>query len=64
MLERLGWRVVRQRGSHAIPTREGRSGLISVPLSRQEIAVGTIGNIIRKAGLTRRQLDSSAREVL
>jgi predicted RNA binding protein YcfA (HicA-like mRNA interferase family) len=52
-LERLGFKQVRQQGSHVVlrkDTREGASGCV-VPLHR-ELAVGTLRGILRQAGIT------------
>ncbi|MBI5191039.1 MAG: type II toxin-antitoxin system HicA family toxin [Nitrospirae bacterium] len=52
-LEKLGFRQVRQRGSHVVmrkDTPEGEVGC-SVPLHK-DLAVGTLRGIIRQAGLT------------
>ena len=45
-LERLGFRVVRQRGSHVM-LRKGISGCV-VPLHR-ELKRGTLGGLLRQA---------------
>jgi predicted RNA binding protein YcfA (HicA-like mRNA interferase family) len=47
-LERLGFVVVRQRGSHVM-LRRGSAGCV-VPLHR-EIKRGTLGGILRQAGV-------------
>ena len=47
-LERLGFRVVRQRGSHVM-LRKGMAGCV-VPLHR-ELKRGTISGILRQAGV-------------
>jgi len=52
-LERLGFRRVRQRGSHVIlkkQTPEGAVGCV-VPLHR-ELAIGTLHGILQQAGVT------------
>lgn len=49
--EALGWRVVRQRGSHMILTKEGSLVTLSVP-DHREVAKGTLRGLIRSAGLT------------
>jgi len=52
-LERLGFKQVRQQGSHVVlrkDTPEGASGCV-VPLHR-ELAVGTLRGILRQAGIT------------
>ena len=48
-LERLGFRVVRQRGSHIV-MRRGTSGCV-VP-SHRELKVGTLTGILRQAGVS------------
>jgi len=49
--ERLGWEVVRQRGSHIIMTKEGHIATLSVP-NHPEIARGTLRSLIARAGIT------------
>lgn len=48
-LERLGFEQVRQRGSHVV-LRRGERGCV-VPLHR-EVKRGTLGGIVRQAGVT------------
>lgn len=50
-LERFGWEVARQRGSHIILTKEGHAATLSVP-KHAEVARGTLRSLIAKAGLT------------
>ena len=56
-LERLGFRQVRQRGSHVILKRETAQGVVGcvVPLHR-ELAVGTLRGILQQAHLTPEEL--------
>jgi predicted RNA binding protein YcfA (HicA-like mRNA interferase family) len=52
-LEKLGFKQVRQRGSHVVlkkQTAEGAVGCV-VPLHR-ELAIGTLRGILRQAGVT------------
>jgi len=52
-LERLGFKQVRQRGSHVVlrkETAEGQVGCV-VPLHR-ELAIGTLRGILRQAHVT------------
>ena len=54
MLERDGWRQVAQRGSHRQfrhPVKPGRVTVAGNP--GQELAQGTLGSILRQAGLSR-----------
>lgn len=64
MLESLGWRVVRVRGSHARLVLEDGTRPISVPLSQRELKRGTFQSILQQAVLTRRAFDSAAQEIL
>lgn len=49
--EKLGWEVVRQRGSHIILTKEGHIATLSVP-NHSEVARGTLRSLIARAGIT------------
>ncbi len=49
--ERLGWRVVRQKGSHIIMTMPGHIATLSIP-NHAEVARGTLRSLIARAGLT------------
>ena len=53
VLERLGFRTIRQRGSHIILKKSGPDTEIGcvVPLHR-ELATGTLRGILRQAGVT------------
>ncbi len=51
VFEKLGWEVVRQRGSHIILTKEGSISTLSVP-NHSEVARGTLRGLIQKAGIT------------
>ena len=62
--EHLGWTISRQRGSYVIMTREGQLGLVAVPGSVRQVPIGTFGNILRQAGITRRLFETAAEEVL
>ena len=49
-LERLGFVVVRQRGSHIIMVKEGWIVTLSKP-DHKEVAKGTLRSLIRCAGI-------------
>ncbi|MBZ5646152.1 MAG: type II toxin-antitoxin system HicA family toxin [Acidobacteriia bacterium] len=49
--ESLGWRVVRQQGSHIILTKPGHMATLSVP-NHDQVARGTLRTLIARAGLT------------
>jgi predicted RNA binding protein YcfA (HicA-like mRNA interferase family) len=50
-LEKDGWAVVRQRGSHVRLKKPGRRYALVVPLHK-EIRKGTLGGILRDANLS------------
>jgi predicted RNA binding protein YcfA (HicA-like mRNA interferase family) len=54
-LERLGWQVVRQRGSHVRLRHPARSMFLVVPLHR-ELKRGTLNGILKDAGIDREEL--------
>lgn len=56
-LERAGWQVVRQRGSHLRLRHPERSTPLTVPLHR-ELKRGTLNGILADAGVDREQLRS------
>ena len=64
VLESMGWRFSRRRGSHAIFNKEGIPFNISVPMSRRLIQAGTLGSIKRRAGVNTAEFDRVADEVL
>jgi predicted RNA binding protein YcfA (HicA-like mRNA interferase family) len=47
-LERLGFSVVRQRGSHIV-MRRGTAGCV-VP-NHREVKIGTLGGVLKQAGI-------------
>jgi predicted RNA binding protein YcfA (HicA-like mRNA interferase family) len=49
VLRRLGFEVVRQRGSHVV-LRRGESGCV-VP-DHKELKVGTLAGVLKQAGVT------------
>jgi predicted RNA binding protein YcfA (HicA-like mRNA interferase family) len=50
-LERLGWSVARQRGSHIILVKSGHIATLSIP-NHKEVAKGTLRSLIRAADVT------------
>ena len=51
-LERAGWEVARQKGSHVSLKKQGVAFLVTVPMHRREVPRGTLRAIIEDAGLT------------
>ena len=59
-VERAGFVVARQRGSHIILTKPGQVATLSVP-DHRALKAGTLRALIRKAGLTVDQFLDSLR---
>jgi predicted RNA binding protein YcfA (HicA-like mRNA interferase family) len=51
-LERLGWRVIRSKGSHHAVARNGRPGVVIVPMHKGTLAEGTARAILKQAALS------------
>jgi predicted RNA binding protein YcfA (HicA-like mRNA interferase family) len=52
LLERDGWTVVRQHGSHRIYRHAVKAGQLVVPVhGSKELATGTLNSILKQAGL-------------
>ena len=51
VFEALGWKIVRQKGSHIIMIKSGLVATLSVP-DHKEVAKGTLRSLIRSAELT------------
>jgi predicted RNA binding protein YcfA (HicA-like mRNA interferase family) len=58
VLERLGWRVVRQRGSHVRLRLPGGRNPVTVPVSQRELRNDVFQSILKQAGLTREQFEN------
>jgi predicted RNA binding protein YcfA (HicA-like mRNA interferase family) len=58
VLEKKGWRVVRQRGSHRQYKNTLKPGVVTIACHQlsDEIAPGTLGSILKQAGLNRSDL--------
>jgi predicted RNA binding protein YcfA (HicA-like mRNA interferase family) len=57
-LERKGWYVKRVRGSHHIPRHPTIPDAIPVPVhGNRPIKRGTLGNILRTAGISRGEFE-------
>ncbi|MFM9101508.1 MAG: type II toxin-antitoxin system HicA family toxin [Cyanobium sp.] len=57
-LQRLGFEIVRQKGSHVVLRRQspdpesGKAPVTCVvPLHRRDLAVGTLASVLRQAGV-------------
>ena len=50
LLEKLGFRQVRQRGSHVV-RRRGKAVTV-MPLHRRDFAFGTLHDILKQAGVS------------
>jgi predicted RNA binding protein YcfA (HicA-like mRNA interferase family) len=51
VVQKAGWTIDRQRGSHVILVKDGHLATLSVP-DHKELAKGTLRSLIRAAGIT------------
>jgi len=51
-LEKAGWEVHRQKGSHVSMHKEGTLNLVVIPLHTRDLPKGTLHGILEDAGLT------------
>ena len=52
LIEKDGWRIVRQRGSHLQFKHAQKKGLVTVAgKSNADLALGTLNSIFKQAGL-------------
>ena len=51
-LERAGWEVARQKGSHISLKKKGAAFLVTVPMHRRDLPRGTLRGIVEDAGLS------------
>ena len=58
--EKSGWKINRQRGSHAILLKEGSIASLSVP-QHKDLAPGTLRSLLRAAGMTVEELIQNLR---
>jgi len=56
IFERLGFRVVRQRGSHVVLRKENYGCVIPI---HKELAIGTLKSAIKQAGITAEEFIST-----
>jgi predicted RNA binding protein YcfA (HicA-like mRNA interferase family) len=54
-LERLGFVVVRQSGSHIVMRRNGQGCVVP---NHKEVKVGTVNGVLRQAGVTAEEFNS------
>jgi len=52
VLEKAGWRIKRQTGSHVILVHEGLKKSLPIPMHNSDLKTGTAQGIIKRAGLT------------
>ncbi|PRI17402.1 type II toxin-antitoxin system HicA family toxin [Pectobacterium versatile] len=50
-IKAVGWEFVRAKGSHHVFEKSGEPRPIVIPHPRKDMAVGTLNNILKQAGL-------------
>ena len=51
MIIKDGWELVRTKGSHHHFKHPTKKGIVTIPHPKKDIPKGTVGNILRQAGL-------------
>lgn len=57
VLERAGWELDRTSSSHFIYVRPGSRLTLSVPRHKRPMSIGTLGRLLRDAGIDRDELE-------
>lgn len=50
-IQKEGWQLVRTKGNHHHFKHPSRKGIITIPHPKKDIPKGTVGSILRQAGL-------------
>ena len=64
VLESLRWSFRNQASTHVNMKKEGEANVVTVPISRRDIAKGTLRQILRKAGISLGEFEDRADEIL
>jgi predicted RNA binding protein YcfA (HicA-like mRNA interferase family) len=57
-LQKEGWYIDRSRGSHAIMRNDDKPNtIIVIPTHTSPVKAGTLSNILKKAGISREELE-------
>lgn len=51
-LEKAGWYIDRQRGSHVVMYKPGAPTVVVIPVHKKDVPRGTLSGILKDAGLT------------
>lgn len=51
ILEKEGWEIKNQRGSHIQLVNKNKSGKVTVPNHNKDLKTGTLKSILKQAGL-------------
>lgn len=54
LIERDGWVIARQKGSHKIFSHPTKKGTVTIPEHGGDIPIGTLNSILKQAGLKKR----------
>ena len=58
ILERTGWKIIRQKGSHVQLKHPNKTGFrVTIPFHNEDIAPGTLNSIIKQMGLNKKEFE-------
>ena len=55
-LEKIGWKKVRQKGSHVVMYNDNIDWMVVVPLHRKDLTIWTFKSILKQAWITENEL--------
>lgn len=64
VVEYLGWQGREGKGDHINYTKPGNPYTITIDMGKREVPRGTFKGTLNKLGITRREFDRIAREIL
>lgn len=58
ILQKAGWRIIRQKGSHVQLKHSDKPGFrVTIPHHNEDLAPGTINSIIKQMGMSRKEFE-------
>jgi len=58
ILQKAGWEIIRQKGSHVQLTHPNKTGFrVTIPYHNYDLAPGTINSIIKQMGMSKKEFE-------
>ena len=63
ILQKLGWVIVRQKGSHIQLKQPNKQGFrVTIPYHNEDLAPGTVNSIVKQMGITKKEFENILNE--